>query len=311
MNQATATHTIDSDKLFVPQSPVILPAGEAQSRAVLTGDWDLGITPLREVISQADVPSSSDMRGNILPVVIGRHGDIIAASYADVPNRPVRAGQRLAVRVVGRHRLWEDFRQEIIVFAQQEKNMEGLLYTPLTHIDLTDIPSWNGTERFEAIAKHMSPEHKTVLDLGAHFGYMCEQLEGIGRQCTAVEVDPHYYYFLTKLKRAQSFSFEAVNEDIFSYIKRNLRFDTVLSLAIFHHFLKGRENYDRLVELLNRLETREMFFWAHNPEEEQMRNSYRNYAPDEFAGFITEHSCLSHFRVIGIFNYRTLYHLWS
>jgi hypothetical protein len=278
---------------------------------VLTGDWDLEIRPLRAVTSQAEALTSSDIRSNVLPVVIGRHGDIIAASYTDVLNRRLRAGQRLSVQVVGRHRLWEDFRQEIVVFVQKDKNMEGLLYAPLTHVDLTDIPSWNGAGRFEAIAKHMSPEHKTVLDMGAQFGYMCEQLEGTGRQCTAVEIDPLHYYFLTKLKRAQSFSYEAVNEDVFSYIKRNPRFDMVLSLAIFHHFLKTKESYDRLVEILNRLETREMFFWAHNPEEKQMRNSYRNYAPDEFAGLITEHSCLSHFRVIGVFNDRPLYRLWS
>jgi hypothetical protein len=101
-----------------------------------------------------------------------------------------------------------------------------------------------------------------------------------------------------------------VNEDIFSYIKRNPRFDTVLSLAVFHHFLKTKEKHDQLVELLNRLETREMFFWSHNPGETQMRNSYRNYAPDEFAAFIIEHSCLSQFRVVGIFNDRALYRLW-
>jgi len=256
-------------------------------------------------MGQAGVPSSSDLPGNILPVVIGRHGDLIAAS------RSVCAGQRLAVQVVGRHGLWEDFRQEILAFAQRDKSMKGLLYAPLTHIDLTDIPSWNGADRFEAIAKHMSPENKTVLDMGANFGYMCEQLEGTGRQCTAVEVDPLHYYFLTRLKRAQSFSYEAVNEDIFNYVKRNPRFDTVLSLAIIHHFLKSKEGYDQLVEVLNRIETREMFFWAHNPGEKQMRNSYRNYAPEEFAEFITEHSCLSHFRVIGVFNDRALYRLWS
>ena len=306
MTQATVTHIIDSDRLFISQCPVILPATAAQSRAVLNGDWDLEITPLRTVIGQAAASAPSDMRSNILPVVIGRHGDIIAAP----PSRPFRAGQRVSVQIVGCHRLWEDFRQEIIVFAQQDKNMQGLLYAPLTHIDLTDIPSWTGAERFEAIAKHISPEHKTVLDMGAQCGYMCEQLERTGRQCTAVEVDPLHYYFLTKLKRAQSFSYEAVNEDIFSYVERNPRFDTVLSLAVFHHFLKSKESYNRLVALLNRLETREMFFWAHNLEEEQMRNSYRNYAPDEFARFITEHSCLSHFRVIATCNNRPLYHLW-
>lgn len=268
---------------------------------MLTGDWDLEITPLRAV-----TPSSTDVRNNILPVVIGRHGDVIAVSDPHLSNHPVRA-----VQVVGRHRLWEDFRQEIIAFVQRDQDMKGLLYAPLTHIDLTDIPSWNGAERFEAIAQHISPEHKTVLDMGAQFGYMCEQLERTGRQCTAVEVDPRHYYFLTKLKRAQSFSYEAVNEDIFSYIKRNPRFDTILALAIFHHFLKTKESYEQLVELLKTLETREMFFWSHNPEEKQMRNSYKNYAPDEFAAFITRHSCLSHFRIIGRFNGRALYRLWS
>jgi hypothetical protein len=302
-HSSIATHRINSDKLFISQSPVILSANEDQSPAVLTGDWDLGITPLRALIGEA--PSSSDLRSDALPVVIGRHGDVIAAS--DIP----REGQCFSVHVVGRHELWEEFRQEIIAFAEGDKDMHGLSYAPLTHIDLTDIPSWTAAERFEAIAKHMSPEHKTVLDMGAQFGYMCEQLEATGRQCTAVESDPLHYYFLTKLKRAQSFSYEAVNEDIFSYIKRSPRFDTVLSLAIFHHFLNTKDSHEQLVEILKRLETREMFFWAHNPAEKQMRNSYRNYAPDEFAGFVAEHSCLSQFKIVGTFNDRPLYRLWS
>jgi len=63
------------------------------------------------------------------------------------------------------------------------------IYAPLTHVDLRVIPSWNDGRRARAIVRSISPLSRTVLDIGAHWGYMSEELEKTGRSCTALEVD--------------------------------------------------------------------------------------------------------------------------
>jgi cyclopropane fatty-acyl-phospholipid synthase-like methyltransferase len=211
------------------------------------------------------------------------------------------------VWVIGRHPLWQKFRDELLAGI---KNEDGLAYAPLTHPDLRDVDAWIDLARSKAICERIASHHRTVLDIGAHLGYMCEELEKTGRLCVAVEVDPTYYHFLTRLKRSQGFRFQAVNESIFDYVERHNKFDVVLSLAVFHHFIKTEDDHEQLIRLLKRLEMGEMFFWAHNSNERQMRMAYRNYEPNEFTEFIIRHSCLTHCESIGVFNDRTLYHLW-
>ena len=62
-----------------------------------------------------------------------------------------------------------------------------------------------------------------------------------------------------------------------------LKFDVVLALNIFHHFIKDRRSHEKLLRLLSNVEAKVMFFEPHHPGEEQMKGSYRNYEPDEFA----------------------------
>ena len=245
-----------------------------------------------------------------IPVAIGRDGDVIAVQPVRSVSFAIAGADRstVVVRVVGRHPLWQAFRTELLAVAAHVNN--GFAYAPLTHVDLRDIPSLHGPERFEAIARHISPAHQTILDIGANLGYMCEALERLGKRCVAVESDPSFYRLLTKLKRASSCRFETVNEDICAYVeRRRAEFHTVLALAVFHHFIKTESGHERLIGLLRRLTMKEMFFWAHDPAEAHMTHAFRNYAPDEFAQFLVDHSCLQRFRTIGQFKDRVLYHL--
>jgi Methyltransferase domain len=269
---------------------------------VLDGNWDLATNSFASGASNG----SSVVAYDPLPVFIGRDGDpIVMNAPADLN---MHSGE-VAVVVVGRHREWQDFIDEIHHRLLHEE--DRLAYTPLTHFDLADIASWNKSDRPEMIIPHISPNSKTVLDIGAHWGYMCEQLETQGLTCTAVEAEAYDYYFMRKLKRAGAYNYTAVYSDIFDFVKPGQQYDVVLSLAIFHHFIKKKATHDKLQQMLKDIDMNEMFFWAHNVEEPQMRNAYKNYEPDEFAAFIISNSCLNHYEIIGEVEYRNLYRLWK
>jgi hypothetical protein len=99
-------------------------------------------------------------------------------------------------------------------------------------------------------------------------------------------------YFLEKLMRAENRKFKIIYGSIFDY-REKTNFDVVLAFNIFHHFLKTEETYYRLIELLNRLDMKVMFFQSHLPESPQMRGAYRNYDCEEFINFILKNSRLN------------------
>lgn len=305
-NNDTSPALINVDNLFLPQTPMTLRVATDRVPVVVSGDWDLSVYSVAEGSRRPrKLFRKSERSRNPLPVLVGRYGDVVVPSKG--AQFVASANELVPVRVIGRHPLWHRFRKELIAFINKD---DGLAYAPLTHVDLRGVDAWNDGARLTAISEHILPNHQTVLDIGANLGYMCEELEKTGRLCVAVEVDPTYYHFLTRLKRSQGFRFQAVNESIFDYVERHNKFDVVLSLAVFHHFIKTQRGHAELIRLLKRLEMGEMFFWAHNSKERQMRKAYRNYQSDEFAEFIIRYSCLKHYESIGVFNYRTLYHLW-
>jgi len=114
---------------------------------------------------------------------------------------------------------------------------------------------------------------------------------------------------MRRLRRAQKLTYTALLCDIVELAPVLAPFDVVLALAVFHHFIKTRAGYDRLVSLLQTLKMREMYFWASNPNEEQMRGAYVHFDGDEFAEFIVDHSCLRTIEPLAEIEYRRLYRL--
>lgn len=258
---------------------------------VIGGDWDLQW--------EADAGEPESAGRFLLPVAIGRDGGIFASRLS----RYTAVGDQVPVWVAVRHQCWENFRTELLAYSERDGCP---VYAPLTHVDLRDIPSWNDGRRARAIVRSISPLSRTVLDIGAHWGYMSEELEKTGRCCTALEVDLENFDFMTRLKRAQNFQYEAVFGDIFDFIDKRNNFDAVLALAVFHHFIKTKDRHDRLMELLEKVKAREMFVWGHNVREPQMRNAYRNYDVQEFAELILRRSGFNSYVVIGKIKFRSL-----
>jgi hypothetical protein len=203
---------------------------------------------------------------------------------------------KIPVRVNVRHALWHQFKWRIKSYMEKHG---GKVYAPLLHPDLEHVPSLHGHERFEMIAPHIPPRSKTLLDIGAHWGYFCHRFEEMGLQCTAVENDLEAISFLKTLKEASHKTFTIAPLSIFDFVRKENSFDVVLALNVFHHFLKTREDYNRLVALLQVLKTPVLFFEPHLPHEEQMRDAYRNFAPDEFARFVALAGGFSHITHLG------------
>jgi hypothetical protein len=103
---------------------------------------------------------------------------------------------------------------------------------------------------------------------------------------------------MEKIKQAENKRFKIFPGSIFDYSER-MDFDVVLALNIFHHFMKDKWQYDKLIELLQRLKMRQMFYQPHKQDEPQMQLAFRNYTTEQSIDFLLEHSCLNQANYIG------------
>ena len=234
--------------------------------------------------------------GDEITVNIGRHGDLL---FNNGRHRlafcKILGIKKIPVEITVRHSKWVEFKNEILDYAQKHG-----IYAPLTHIDLQSIPSTHGDKRFKLIKNNLSVEKGTLLDIGSHWGYFCHKFEEEGFECYSVENDPTCLYFLRKLKQAENRRFTIVPESIFSFCKKTkIKFDVVLALAVFHHFLKEKKTFYQLIELLEELNMKAMFFQPHLPDEAGMKRAFKNFNCEEFVEFILEHSCLTKSKLIG------------
>jgi len=197
--------------------------------------------------------------------------------------------ERIPVKITARHSQWYRFRKEVKDYARRQPLHK--LYHPVTHPDLSDIPSMYGHERFEVIKANLPFNSGALLDIGAHWGYFCHRFEEEGFTCYAVENHAPSLYFMERLKIAENRQFTIISKSIFDYMEKT-DFNVVLALNVFHHFIKAERDFHRLVDLLRQLQTQVMFFQTERPESIQMKGAYRNFDYDEFIRFILESSSL-------------------
>ena len=258
-----------------------------------------------ELYEKLDLPSifhdiivNIDRDGQLL-LTDGEFGLSLAKLF-DIPEVPIK------IKI--RHKKWWNFKKNLSYFSRR-----GTLYQKVTHPDLQDYPYQWGDLRYNLIKDNLSVPKGTLLDIGTNLGYFCHRMEEEGFDCYGVEENWLYRYFLKKLKKAENRQFKIISKSIFRYNEnKELVFDVVLALFIFHHFLKRKNTYLNLIKLLNRLKVKEMFFGAHNPREFQNKRGYVNYNPDQFVNFLIENSCLKKAKLIGkMKNGRCIYKLTS
>lgn len=220
--------------------------------------------------------------------------------------------ERIPVRISLRHRQWVQFMAEIEDFGERQR--AGMIYHKIDHPDLVHIPAVHETDRFDMLEKavgSLRDQNLSLLDIGTHWGAMTHFFDDLGFDCTATELIPRNAYFVRKLRDATGRSFDVIEGDVYD-LEGVDRFDVVVALNIFHHFIKTEELHEGFTRLLQRLDCRMMLFEAHRHDPPgQMEGAYRNYTPEEFVGFVAEHARLPHWENLGKANDgRTLFKLW-
>jgi 2-polyprenyl-3-methyl-5-hydroxy-6-metoxy-1,4-benzoquinol methylase len=181
----------------------------------------------------------------------------------------------------------------------------GKLYAPVDLDCVKDVPFHHGYERMEAIAPYLDSSDRTALDVGAHWGMASGWLERKGLEVTAAENAKEYLPYLDGIRRASGAEFQVHAGSVFEL--RPARFDVVLALNIFHHFIKTPALYDTFTSWLGQMQCGKMFVQFHNTEEGQMADAFRNYAPAEFAALIASCTGLHQITRIADFGKRPLY----
>jgi hypothetical protein len=226
-------------------------------------------------------------------VGIGRNGNyIIFEGLFTFLLMKILNQEQIPIEIIIRHPEWIKFSKEFLRF----QHLHGELYQPLIHPDLTLTSSYTD-ERYKIIKDNISFKNGTLLDIGANLGFFCHKFEELGFKCYAVEIRPSNVFFMKKLRDIEKKKFSIINKSIFEY-KDKFDFDIVLALNIFHHFLREKELYHKLIIYLRKLKVKEMYFQPHDPNEKIMQNAYTNYNNLQFVNFIIKNSCLNKFEQI-------------
>ena len=252
-------------------------------------------------------PLPKDIYDEFILVDIGRDGDVFFHNGVHRLCFCMMLGvAQVPVKVMIRHKKWQDLRDKIEAYMAKNG---GRVYATIDHPDLAEYPSlWDGW-RLSEIRKHINPNSKTVLDIGAHWGHISFGLHEGARKCTAVESVAFHADMLDRLKVVLKKDVRLVREDLHTFIARENKFDTIIALNILHHSQKTEAGFKKLITLLGQLQGQEMFLMSSNPEETQMVGAYRNMGQEEFAFFVSEHSCFKRISYIGEQGGRRLFKL--
>ena len=170
----------------------------------------------------------------------------------------------------------------------------GVLYQAPMHFDLADIPYEHAcTDRWEAIKSNLDEVTGVrALDIGSNLGFFCHQLEECGYSCIGVEYVPTIALAAQKIACAENRKLAIVTGDILSEETQRkiapLDFSVVIALNIFHHFIKTKDDYEKLRQFMNHIRIGTMFFESHHEDEPQMQGVFSNPTQNEFVKLIKE-----------------------
>ena len=260
-------------------------------RPIENGRWDLRKERLGSIGTE---PGNTDTSDEI-KVAIDRHGGFLLESGRQRLAKARESGTgSIPVIVARRHYQWAKFRKEIYEYSLEQP--KGA-YQALSHPDLQKIRTQRKEVRWELIEKNLPLRSGAVLDIGSNWGYFCHKFEDLGFDCFAVELNYRWRYFLKKLKKAENKRFEIIPRSVFD-IKRK-KYDIVLALSIFHHFLRSEVLYNKLTRLLGELDMKVMYFEPHQAGR-WYADAYVDYSETEFVDYILQNSCLSKYKLLGI-----------
>ena len=250
-----------------------------------------GVLPQTEVTALHD---ASGRHSDEIEVNIGRNGEFL---FQDGRHRlaiaKVLGLTRVPVKVRVRHAEWQKFREFLfsMLKASGGAAKDGLLYQSPTHPDLKDIPAEHSCEdRFEVMKSSLKVRQGRFLDIGCNLGFFCHAFEEAGLDCVGGEYGPDIAYAADRIRVSEGRNFKVVVGDILDPAIHDPILEqpvaVVNALSIFHHFLKTRENYERLQTLLQKIRPQQMYFEPHRTDESHMLHAYANLDVEEFLEFI-------------------------
>ena len=229
-------------------------------------------------------------------VVIGRHGEIILLDGRHRLAIAWNLNLTIPVRVVLRHKQWDNFRNKVHAHASRGKKH---VYQKLDHPDLQSVNFAHGDERWPLIEPALRGYQGPALDLGAHWGHYSQKLAQLGIKTTAVEENRSCCEFARDLSRMPHSAFKVICGDLCE-TPDPATYRIVLALNIFHHFHKTQAGYERLEKFLRRLRPDVVIFEGHVQKPNgQMKNAYRDLAPQQFAAWVGTRVGLSRIERLG------------
>lgn len=272
--------------------------------SIKTNGYLLNRTSYHKYLHFEEEWEKTEWSGNEIDVNIDRNGDyIFQGGQHRLCIAKLIGIQKVPVMVYVRHKQWQDFRKFVVSYARNIPS--GKLYQPIVHPDLADIPydiHHNYDQVMTTMQNNLGKNTGVMLDIGSNFGFFCHKFEDLGYQCYAVEINPASSYIMQTVRNSENKTFRIINKSILDDIDfvKTQKFDVVLALNIFHHFLKTKESYFKLQKLLENLRTDEIFFEPHKFNEDQMSTAYVNMNALEFVAFILEHTGLTKYKQIYI-----------
>lgn len=204
---------------------------------------------------------------------------------------------------------WHDvppaLREKVLAWAARHNNK---LYAPISHPQLSDIPSVWPPKRFEPVRSAVPVDARTALDVGAHWGFFSIELAKMGLDVTAVEKNPRNAAFLREIAELSSAAVTVEERSIFDLDRPD--FDVVIALNIFHHFIRDEETYGKLMAFLSKLRCRTLLYQAHANDERRMKESFARIPAEEMCDVICRKTGLGNWELIDIFRNRKLFRLY-
>jgi SAM-dependent methyltransferase len=256
------------------------------------------LAALYESIEKDGYKSQAELQNNLedeVAVAISRDGHILFSDGAHRLSIAKLLGvTEIPALVAVRHPEWSAFKAQLLEFAKTQTL--GGLYQAALHPDLLSVPASHGcSDRFEVIEQHLPAKAPgNVLDIGCNLGYMLHKFEDKGFDCIGIEIDEMHLYILDKVRVAANKNFEIRSGNVLDDMEvTNHKYEIVVALNIFHHFLKKEADHRKFIAFLNRLDTNYMVFEPHLTIEEPFANAYKNYPADEFCAFVMQHARLT------------------
>lgn len=187
---------------------------------------------------------------------------------------------------------------ELVERINQYVAEKGAIYAPIDHPAFADVPvSWKD-KRFDLFRPHLEHQGGTALDIGTHWGYMAHRLEDEGYRVTANEHSPKHLYFLREIRDICGKKFDIIEGNIFA--QGSLKYDVIIALNIFHHFLKTDERFENFQKMLRNTECKMMIYQAHRSTERPKLDAANHFMePQMMAEFIADRLRLQNVQHLG------------